>query len=58
MIETRHLKNVVIFFKAILSFVLSRKILNISILCLRIDANFFLLCHVLPPSSKTTQVDI
>ena len=29
MIETRHLKNVVIFIQAILSFVLSRKVINI-----------------------------
>ena len=29
MIETRHLKNVVIFIQTILSFVLSRKIINI-----------------------------
>ena len=30
MIETGHLKNVVIFIKTILSFVLSKKIINIS----------------------------
>ena len=31
MIETRRLKNVVIFFQTILSFVLSRKIVNINV---------------------------
>ena len=49
MIETRHLKNVVIFVQTILSFVLSRKIINICKECKLVIINF----NVLPCLGNT-----